>query len=783
MKKILLTIIFYGLLLNSNMIFAQFSQIKGNVIDSNKIPLEYFTAAILSSSDSSMITGGAFIDGYFEFSNIKQDKCLLQISCVGYQKVIRSVDYSVRNTVNVGTISMRSVELREVTVRAKRPTFKQVESKLIIDVQGTVLSEVGSLIDALKRSPGLIVDNDNNIKVSGKGTPIIYINNREVQNITELESLQSDDIESIEIDRNPSAEYSASGMAVVRIKTKKITKDKIDLQLYNREFFARKFSTLNGVQFNSSVNKTRVTVNYSYGYMKSKNYDDSYEINKQNDYVINNHNSLVRSAVAKKDNLFASISQEINKRNNIGFQYSYISHVTDQKSKAEQNISKTNEGTTEGDVFKSKDGDYKLQTYNLNYEFNVDSLRSLSVVGGYARVHDNSIEDIDEQNNTNNSELRTFISSHNDYDIYSGKVDYQSPIFKSIKFQSGIKLSKVENLGNVSSINQDSNLINYKTEDQIKDHIAAAYFTLRKDFSRFSLQGGLRYEYTDTDISSSGTTVLDSTYGSWFPTFLINQKISDKQNITLSYSKKINRPTFDELSTDITYFNSLSYKVGNPEVKPSTSHNVDLTLGLLKGLSANMGYKYEKNARILAIVNDENNPDIVKYTPINLDKAEYLFVNMDYNYSGRHFNSNLSFGVQKPFVEVPYMNEIRSIRKASWYLQSNSDYSITSRTVVFINYGYYSRNKELMTDWGSYYNLSVGLNTSFYSKRLKVSIMANDIFNSSDNSWEDKFGNIVAGSTPDFDNTLVSFTVKYNFNNFKGGIRKKSASGSELNRL
>ncbi len=771
------------LLFHFNNLYSQSTHVRCKVIDRNNKSLEYFTAAILNTSDLSIITGGAFIDGCVEFNNIKEVKCILQISCVGYQTVKRLINFSENSSIDVGTIQMKTLELDEVVIRAKRPVFKQVEGRLIIDVKGTSLSQAGDLIDALQRSPGLIVDNDNNITVFGKGTPIIFINNKEVQNKAELESFQSDDIESIEIDRSPSAKYSASGKAVLRIKTKKITKDQLKLQIYNRNYFARKFRIINGIQLNSEINKTRVSVNYSYGYIKSKNYEDSYEINNQDNYMIDNRRDLIRKATVKKNNLFASINQEINKRNNIGLQYSYISNGRNQKSNAEQYISRTNELKNKGSIFKDKNSDYDLQTYNVNYEFTVDSLRSLSAVGDYTKVKYNSIEDIDEQNMTNNSKLKTLIDSHNDYDIYSGKVDYQSPIFKSIKFQSGIKLSKVENLGDVSSKNQDANQINYKTKDQIKDHIAAAYFTLKKELNRLSLQGGLRYEYTDTYISSNGIIVLDSTYVSWFPTFLINQKISDKQNITLSYSKKINRPTFDELSTDITYFNSLSYKVGNPEVKPSISHNVDLTLGLFKGISVNMGYKYEKNARILSAINDESNQDIIKYTPVNVNKAEYVFVNIDYNYSLKKFSSIISLGGAKPFIEIPYLGDKRKVKKSSWYFQTKNDYSITHQTNIFASFSYSSSSEELMTAWGSKYKLSVGLNTSFYSKKLNISIMANDIFNSSDNSWEDKFGNIVAGSTPDFDNTWVRFSIKYNFNRFSGGIRKKLASGSELNRL
>ncbi|WP_461630221.1 outer membrane beta-barrel family protein [Labilibaculum euxinus] len=764
--------------------FASYpSNLRGKVIDDQAISLEYFTVAILLPQDSSIIIGGAFVDGYFEFEDLKVDQCLIQISSVGYQTVTQNINFSAINSIDIGTIQMKNLELNEITVFAKRPTFRQVEGRLLIDVKGTALSEAGDLFDALKRSPGLVVDNNNNITVSGKGTPIVFINNREVQNKAEIEALQSDDVMSIEIDRNPSAEYSASGNAVVRIKTKKITKDKVNLQVYHRDYFARKLSTQSGIQLNSKINKTSASINYSYRDFKSKNFEDAYEINTHSEYTISNNNSTIRIPKTKSHNMFLSLNQEINSKNNLGFQYSYISTNKNQDSDSKQTINKTNDGVTNRNILKHRDEDKNLHIYNLNYQYDIDSTSSLSIIGDYSSSANHSTEDIGESNITSNSNLKSLIDNQNNYNIYSGKLDYKICVFQSINLQTGVKASKVTNNGKVTSVNQITATENYQINDKIDDRISAAYFNLESKLNNFKLEAGFRYEYTDTEISSNEKMVLDSTYGHWFPSVLINKEFSDHVNVTLSYAKKIDRPTFNELSTDITYFDALSYSTGNPKIKPTISHNLDLSFGLFKNLSVNFAYSYEKNARILSAVSDNSNPDIVKYTPVNISQAEYLNLNIDYNYSGKNLNSTFSFGGKKPFIEIPYMNELRKIRNSSWYFQTNNDYSITSRTSIFANYLYNSSSKDLMTHFESSSKLSVGVNTSFFSKKLNVAIMANDIFDTSDNSWEDKYGNIVAGSNPDNDNTWVRFSIKYNFNNFKGGAKKKSASESELNRL
>lgn len=239
--KVVKLLLFINLLSVS---YVSASVIKGKCLGTDNQPLPYFIVAILSPSDSSMVFGGAFIDGDFKFNDIKKGNYLVQIRCLGYHSVTfhTEVTQDKDMEIDLGAIKMEFIEIEEVVVTAKYPVFKRKEGKLFVIVKNTYLSEAGNLLDALKISPGLIVDHDNNILVPGKGAPIIYINNKEVQNKAEIEALQSEDIESIEIDRNPSAKYSASGKAIVQIFTRKINKEQTHLQIFNRSTFARKFS-------------------------------------------------------------------------------------------------------------------------------------------------------------------------------------------------------------------------------------------------------------------------------------------------------------------------------------------------------------------------------------------------------------------------------------------------------------------------------------------------------------------------------------------------------------
>ena len=111
-----------------------------------------------------------------------------------------------------------SKELGEVVVKAHLPQYKKTHEGLLTNVAGTVLSKMGTAEDVLKHVPSIVKKKDG-YEVVGKGTPIIYINGRKMQDISELDNIKSSDIKSVEVIQNPGATYDASVNAVIKIKT------------------------------------------------------------------------------------------------------------------------------------------------------------------------------------------------------------------------------------------------------------------------------------------------------------------------------------------------------------------------------------------------------------------------------------------------------------------------------------------------------------------------------------------------------------------------------------
>ena len=194
---------------------VQGQEITGRVIDEQSQPMPFANVVLVNRTDSAFIVGAVTKDdGTFSISTDKQGG-LLKVSSVGY--TIRYID---ARQGNMGDIKMQldTKTLGEVTVKGYRPQYKMTTGGMTVDIQNSLLKDVGTADDVLSMLPR-VQGEDGNFTVFAKGTPEIYINNKKVQNARELKQLKSTDIKSVDIITSPGAKYNAEVGAVIRIKT------------------------------------------------------------------------------------------------------------------------------------------------------------------------------------------------------------------------------------------------------------------------------------------------------------------------------------------------------------------------------------------------------------------------------------------------------------------------------------------------------------------------------------------------------------------------------------
>lgn len=211
MKKIAILYFLFSI----STIFSSYAQIKGKVVDkSNSEPLAFANIVIVQDKDSTTFVGTVTdMEGNFMLETTKENP-VIKVSYLGYVTTSMAVKQNVLNTIK---LEEDANLLGEVVIKGTRQHFKMENGGIAMDVANSPLKNVGTANDVLEKQP-FIVKNGDAISVLGKGTPLIYINNRLVRNDNELERLSSTHIKKVTVITNPGPEYDASVSAVVLIE-------------------------------------------------------------------------------------------------------------------------------------------------------------------------------------------------------------------------------------------------------------------------------------------------------------------------------------------------------------------------------------------------------------------------------------------------------------------------------------------------------------------------------------------------------------------------------------
>ena len=254
MKKFIFTLVF---LLSISHLFAQ--SVKGYIVDSSNNPIAYANVVLLTLPDSTFHKGSiSNDDGLFSIDGINNGNYLIQFSYLGYKDYIQNIICN-GNDLNLGNIKLEeeSTALAEVTVTANRLRVYSKGGSIVTDIANSSLKNIGSAKEVMKHIPGIIATKDK-YEVFGKGSPVIYINNKKMRNDNELLMLKSTDILNVEVISNPGAGYDADTRAVVKITTKKRRSDGLMAQVDAEGAQSNHFSHNEGISLSYQWNKLKV---------------------------------------------------------------------------------------------------------------------------------------------------------------------------------------------------------------------------------------------------------------------------------------------------------------------------------------------------------------------------------------------------------------------------------------------------------------------------------------------------------------------------------------------
>ncbi len=756
-------------------------RIRGMITASDSTRIDYCNL-LLYNPDSTLATGMTCYNGDLDLSYNKPGDYYLVITSLGYEDI--SIPISLTTSVDLGSITMKatSYSLGEVTIKSSLPKISYTQGKAEIQVSNTSLAHLPTIQDILGRAPGVTSD-ANGISVIGRGTPEIYIDGKRVNSFSEVEMLQPQEIISFDVDKNPSARYAADITAVIRIKTKRGALAGIATQLYNTSLVSREYSDIAGLRANFSKGKFRGYLGYDYNDLSNKDYIDSYEYNYLKSGTIRNTQASTNIYDRHNHQLMIGTGYRFSPKHDLSFQYHLAVNKKESNNHGEQTIHREDILQDQFTITDSGKDKSNSNIISLAYVFTPSDHHKLSFWGDGILYNTTLNQTILEDSHQLGNDDQIFYYNKGKSNAQVLKVEYEWGINDNIQLLAGARYGRSES-DIVSKIRHQAPTSNYRTDNNISDDNYAGYIQFTHDLNAIGYQIGLRNESSVYKAEANGQIIKDHTESKWFPSVsLYSNELSEIVDFSLSYTSKITRPTFGQLNPAKQYLNNLSYKIGNPSLKATINHNATLDLTVWNKLNLYASYDYSKNPILLSGIQDKDNPQIIVFTPLNIDKSETWDIGISYNQEWNWFGVGIDAGVTFPQVKIPFMGSVLKRKTKSYYFQVSTDFTLTKNTFLSLNYNYQSKCIDLMTDFTPSHDLSASLTQYFFNRKLGVNLSVTDILRKSYSDWFDKYGYVEAGQYSKMDSRSLRLTLRYNFNNYKNVYHRKSNYDQELNRL
>ena len=579
--------------------FATFSQsISGIVKDDQGKTLPGASVALKKAADSSVVklavSGNT---GNYVFQNIQSGKYFINTSFVGYKTSNSSSFQHTGSETKVPEITMVKVngDLKEVTVTATRPIIEVKADKTILNVEGTVNAVGQDALELLKKSPGVLVDRDDNLSLSGKNGVQVYIDGKPSpltgKDLADyLRTLQSSSIEAIEIISNPSARYDAAGNAgVINIRLKKNKSFGTNGSI-NGGYGIGIHSRYNaGISLNHRNKRINAFGNYTYNNTINESFMNLDRIQLDTAFVQRGPMTWKGSG----HNIKTGLDYFINNKQTIGVMMNgnYSSNSFGNISNTVISYQPTGEFVKRLIADNSNDSRRDQSNFNVNYRYADTSGRSLNLDADYGlfRIRSDQMQPnfyFDVSGSPIDQRIYNMVSP-TDIDIYTVKADYEQN-YKKGKLSLGAKSSYVNSANDFKRFNviEDAKHLDRDRSNDFnyKENINAAYINYNRPFKKVSLQLGFRVEQTSADGVSHGQKFdgaeyqpYDSTfnrnYVDLFPSAALSFAKGKDHQFNLTYSRRIDRPSYQDLNPFEFKLDEYTYMKGNTELSPQYTNS------------------------------------------------------------------------------------------------------------------------------------------------------------------------------------------------------------------
>ena len=767
------------LLIFSMYIHAQ-HPVTGFVKDANDgSAVSYATVALLRP-DSSLVTGVITNDeGRFTIENVAAGNYLLQLSFIGYDKAYRTVNVPNQSDLGEILLSESANRLEEVVITGRRALVEQRLDRLVVNVSGNMITAGRNINDLLKQMPGLVVDEDGNIKLNGRPATV-YIDGRPTNLPAEqvaqmLSGMMGDMIDRVELIDNPSSRYEAGlSSAIVNIRLRRDASLGLNgTAQAGVGFTDHDFISRGGLNLNYRSKKVNIFGNYGYNNMSW--YSDLYQIRNYNGAMplTYDQHTLIRMKTPGHT-LRAGLDWFVAPRQTIGllFNGTYNEQKGDMVSEAD--IMLTGSSKIDSTILANTlpVARFNSQMYNLNYRFDGDKSGVLTADLDYGRVYNKSEQNMQSRYlNVDGGELHPptefQYSGPRNIDIYSFKADYAKPLSETSNLEAGLKTGQTvtdneilyENLYDGAWVNDPNQSNRFKYTEQV----SAAYLTYSHRFGKLSAMAGLRAEYTSIKGESpTMDTAFTRSYLDLFPSAYLQYQINEKQALNISYSRKINRPGYSLLNPFRTYGDPFTYQSGNPDLKPSYLNTAALRYSI-GNYSASLSYNVINDIfQQDYIQNDENRT--MGITTNNIGKREQFTLSLSVPLQvTKWYNVSIYSETSYIKADTRHSGEQFLNNYLSAYAGLYHNFTILPTMRANIQMMWMKPPWEGILHLEDMWSMNAQIEKTLLDNRLSLSLSCNDLFNSMVAKGTMKFANINQSIKQEMSQHLIMLTARYSF--------------------
>ena len=768
---------------------------RGRVVDEKGEPVAYANVAVLSKTDSTVLCGVVTQeDGTFNIVTSETDG-IMMVAMLGYKTVyLAPVDGAVI------TLSDDTQTLEGAVASAVMPKTKLTGEGLQTNVRGSVLENAGSANDVLAKTPGLI-KSQNGLEVIGKGSPMVYINGRRVSDASELDRLQSNEIQSVEVITNPGAQYDATVRAVVRIRTIRRQGDGFGFNLNASDAQSLRWAKGNDPFGAINVNYRTGGLDFFGGvnYARNTSRQESY-LEKQtfgrtaagDDWLFENKGTLLNEYIGSTLYGNAGVNWQMADNHFLGGKVEWGRHLTysvhtEVNDNVFENGTLVDKLTTMSDDTMGEWTPYNLGA-NLYYNGLVAGKLGIDINLDYYGTDDSSKSvSMETSDMTHNAAIQS--GSTNAGRMYAAKAVLSYPVWKG-QLQAGTEetFSRRRDNYSVDGIDIPASKATVK-EDNIAGF--ASYGCYLPKVGQFS--AGVRYEWVHYAYEDAVTPANDLTrdYGNWFPTVSYANAFGPVQ-LMLNYTAKTSRPHYGNLSSAIRYNSRYIWQSGNSQLQPELSHNIGLS-AVWKFITFMANYTRTDDA-IVTWSAPYGADGVVLVRPRNIEtpfRMMSAYVSLTPTVGPWNMNYTLGILPQWFTINAPDPREASGIRvttfngKPIFFAQLFNTFTVKGGWQfelgsVFMSPGY-SRNL-YMTNW--FVDLTVAVQkTLLRDGSLVVRLEGADLTRNAFFSPYSDFGSHTIMQTNLLDMQKVKLSVRYNFNTAQSKYRGTGAGADSKARM